>query len=98
MPKTAAERSEIGRIGAYARLARENPRDIIAPALEGQWAKYYGQTDPLLPEHERVRRAEALRNEHMARMRQARLTNARRRREAAERERQKAQEQSEQAG
>lgn len=87
MPPTAAERSEIGRIGAAARLAREDPKEMTAAAREGQWRKFYARTDPSLPGHERERRARALRDEHMARMRLAAQKAARQKREAAERER-----------
>ena len=83
MPPTASERSEIGRIGAAARLAREDPREMTAAAREGLWRKFYDQTDPGLPEPERERRARALRDEHMARMRLAAQKAARKRREAA---------------
>jgi hypothetical protein len=65
-----AERALLGRIGAYALHARHDPRETTRKAREAFLARFLDQVDPdrTLPEPERLRRAEAARKAHFARL------------------------------
>lgn len=78
------EMARRGRIGAYARLARHDPRELTQPARDAFLSKFEREVDPdgtLAPE-ERQRRAECARKAHMLRL--ARLSAAARARKAAD--------------
>jgi hypothetical protein len=83
MPKTAAEKSLIGKIGIQTRLANEDPQAMTAAARSGFARRFYDQTDPALPEAERERRAKALMSAHMSRIRLRGVVNQRKARERA---------------
>jgi len=86
MPLTDTERSDLGRIGIATRLATESTTEMTAAARQvANYDRYYSQTDPSLPEPERHRRALALRDAHMAKMRLARQVAQRKATEAAQR-------------
>lgn len=59
-----------GRIGAYALHARRDPRETTMPARAAFLNKFEDQVDPdrVLPEAERLRRAESARKAHFARL------------------------------
>jgi hypothetical protein len=63
-----AERRLRGRAGAFAMLARNDPRETSRAGRDAAWARFLDQVDPdrQLPEGERDRRAEAARRSHMA--------------------------------
>lgn len=64
------EMARRGRIGAYARLARYDARDLTAPARAAFKSKFETEVDPdgVLTLEERQRRAEYARKAHFARM------------------------------
>lgn len=64
---TPAERSLRGRAGAFAMLARNDPRETSRAGRSAAWLRFLDQVDPerTLPEAERQRRAEAARKSHM---------------------------------
>lgn len=66
----AAQRSQRARIAALTRWSRENPATAAARGQAGLAARFEREVDPegLLPHPERVRRAEAARKAHMARL------------------------------
>jgi len=59
-----------GRIGAYALHARHDPRQTTAPARAAFLKRFEHDVDPdgVLPEAERLRRAECARKAHFARL------------------------------
>ena len=59
-----------GRIGAYALHARRDPRETTAPARAAFLRRFERDVDPdgVLPEAERLRRAECARKAHFARL------------------------------
>jgi hypothetical protein len=67
MSLTAAERSTRARIGAYARAAQYDGRQVTAAATVAQLARFDRQVDPdgVLPPEERARRARAALRAHM---------------------------------
>jgi len=85
MPRSAEEFSELGKVGVHARLATEDPVRMTEAARRGRWQKYLDRADPkgILDPEERVRRATALRDQDLARMRLARATAERRKAERA---------------
>lgn len=71
MPKLPAEqRSQRARIAAHARWAKHDPTEGTAPARRAFLAKFIDQVDSerVLPEPERLRRAESARQAYMARL------------------------------
>jgi hypothetical protein len=82
--ESAAERSLHAKVAAFASWAREeNPTARTAPARAAAEQRFLKLADPNgeLPEHERQRRAEALRKQHYASM-QLKSAAARRARRA----------------
>ncbi|MGI5834970.1 MAG: hypothetical protein ACOX87_00580 [Chloroflexota bacterium] len=85
-PRIAAIR---GRIGAYTQHAMYDPKETTRKAREGFNAKFLREVDPdgVLPEEERVRRAEMARRAHFSRLAlasvKARSKSARRKGRAA---------------
>jgi hypothetical protein len=67
---TPEQRSLRGRIAANTRWSREDGKANAQRAQAGLLAKFVGQVDPdrVLPEDERLRRAEAARRAHMQRL------------------------------
>ena len=65
-----AERVLIGRIGAYTLHSMYDSRDLVEPARRAFWGKFEKEVDPdgILPEAERIRRADLARKAHFARM------------------------------
>jgi hypothetical protein len=63
------EMARRGRIGAHVLHSRHDSHEIAARAREGLTKKYLDQVDPdrMLPEEERLRRAEHARRAHLAR-------------------------------
>lgn len=61
---------QAGRIGGYTTAARHDSRTITARARETFLASFVDQVDPdrVLPEQERLRRAEAARRAHFTRL------------------------------
>lgn len=57
-----------GRIGAYKLHATHDPRETTAKARATFLAKFLDAVDPSLPQAERLRRAEAARKAHFARL------------------------------
>ncbi len=59
-----------GRLGAYTLHSRRDPRETTAPARAAFLARFEDQVDPdrVLPEAERLRRAESARKAHFARL------------------------------
>lgn len=59
-----------GRIGAYVLHARRDPRETTAPARAAFLRRFEHEVDPdfVLPEAERLRRAESARKAHFARL------------------------------
>lgn len=82
---TAAERSQLGRIGAYAVHSRYDSHQLTEPARLAFWSKFLEQVDPKheLPIEERERRAEMARKAHFARLAYLSSVARRRRRERA---------------
>lgn len=69
MPHTPAQRSLIGKIGIESRLRSEDRQEMTQAARQrSTFGRFYDQTDPALPHDERVRLAESMSREHMARM------------------------------
>ena len=66
----AAQRSQRARIAALTRWSKENPAATAARGQAGLAARFEREVDPdgLLPLPERVRRADAARKAHMARL------------------------------
>ena len=64
------EASLRGRIGAYRLHATHDPRETTAKARSTFLARFEREVDPdgILPEAERLRRAEAARKAHLARL------------------------------
>src|SRR5687768_1678993 len=64
------EMARRGRIGAYARLARHDPKSLTENARAAFLTKFEREVDPdgTLPEAERKRRAEYARKAHFARL------------------------------
>ncbi|MFN0071385.1 MAG: hypothetical protein ACKVVP_07855 [Chloroflexota bacterium] len=64
------EASLRGRIGAYALHATHDPRETTRAAREQFLSKFEREVDPdgVLPEPERLRRAEAAKKAHFARL------------------------------
>jgi hypothetical protein len=69
-PLTPEQRSLRGRIAANTRWSREDGKPNAVRAQAGLLAKFVDQVDPdrVLPEDERLRRAEAARRAHMQRL------------------------------
>lgn len=67
---TPTKRRQHGRLGGLATAARHDVAEYTAPGLAraNSMDKWIEQTDPTLPEEERLRRAQALRKEHYARL------------------------------
>jgi hypothetical protein len=67
---TATQRIQRARIAALTRWSREDPAASAARGQAGLLAKFVEQVDPdrVLPEAERIRRAEAARRAHMQRL------------------------------
>jgi hypothetical protein len=67
---TPEQRSLRARIAANTRWSREDPAATAARGQAGLLAKFVDQVDPdrVLPEDERLRRAEAARRAHMQRL------------------------------
>lgn len=67
MALTKSERSLLASAAAYALHSQRDSRELTAPARAGRWAKLLATVDPegVLPEPERVRRAEALRKSQL---------------------------------
>jgi hypothetical protein len=67
---TPAERSLASRIGAYRQQATHDMRQTSKPGRDAAWQRFVVEVDPdrTLPEPERLRRAEAARRAHMARI------------------------------
>jgi hypothetical protein len=57
-----------GRIGAHILHATHDSRELTAKARSRFLARFYEQTDPALPEAERLRRAEHLLRAHMTKL------------------------------
>lgn len=57
-----------GRIGAYRLHATHDPRQTTANARAAFLAKFLDDVDPSLPQEERLRRADAARKAHFARL------------------------------
>jgi len=59
-----------GRIGAYSLHSRRDPRETTAPARAAFLSRFEREVDPdgVLPEAERLRRAESARKAHFARL------------------------------
>jgi hypothetical protein len=70
MSLSPTERSLRARIGAYSLHAVRDPRETTAKAREAFRQRFIDQVDPerVLPERERVRRAEAARRAYFARL------------------------------
>jgi len=58
----------MGRVGAHKLHSMYDSRELTKNARVAFEAKWYNQTDPALPEAERLKRAAHLRQEHFARM------------------------------
>lgn len=67
---TPEQRSMRARIAALSRWSKESPAENAARGQAGLLARFIDQVDPdrTLPEPERMRRAEAARRAHMARL------------------------------
>lgn len=67
---SAAERSLAGRLGAYIAHSRHDGLEITRAAREAFRSKFEREVDPdgVLPEDERLRRAEMARKAHFARL------------------------------
>ncbi len=67
---TPEEASLRGKIGAFVTHSRHDSRDITRAARERFLARFLLEVDPdnTLPEAERLRRADAARRAHMARL------------------------------
>lgn len=67
---TPAERSLRGRIGAYRMHALHDPRETTRAARAAFSQRFVDEVDPRrqLPERERLRRADAARRAHFARL------------------------------
>jgi hypothetical protein len=65
-----AEMALRGRIGAYVLHARHDPRETTAKARGKFLARFEREVDPegVLPEPERLRRAQSTKNAHFARL------------------------------
>jgi hypothetical protein len=65
-----ADRSLIGKLGAYTLHATHDPRVTTAPARAAFLARFEREVDPesRLPQRERLRRAEAARKAYFARL------------------------------
>lgn len=64
----ASARRQAARAAAYARWAQHDPKPAMARVRDAHLAKLANELDPdhLLPDHERLRRAEALRRSRLA--------------------------------
>jgi hypothetical protein len=60
--------SMLGRIGGYAQKRLYDPVDTTKAARSAFLRGFLADIDPELPERERLRRAEAAKKEHMARL------------------------------
>ncbi|MBA3405158.1 MAG: hypothetical protein H0U13_10825 [Gemmatimonadaceae bacterium] len=67
MPLSDTERSLQAKAAAYALHSQRDSRELTEAARAGRWAKLLATVDPdgVLPEPERVRRAEALRKSQL---------------------------------
>ena len=76
------ERSLRARAAAYARASKYDGKTVTEAARAGRWAKLLATVDPdgVLPESERVRRAEALRKSqlYLAALKSAKVRRERR--------------------
>lgn len=70
-------------VGAYALHAQHDSKELTAAARAKFLARFFEQTDPSLPEAERIRRAEFALRSHMAKL-ALRSAKARRRRAGME--------------
>lgn len=69
MPSDGKERSQRARIAALTRVAQEPSGTAMTEKARSKfWQSFYDQTDPGLPEAERVRQADAARRLHMTRL------------------------------
>lgn len=71
MPQLDKRRAALlGRIGGFARAARDDPREYTAPARSAFLDRFTREVDPdgLLPLAERERRASAARARYMSRL------------------------------
>jgi hypothetical protein len=64
----AEDRTLRARIAAHTLHATHDSRDLTAAARSKFLGKFYAETDPTLPEEERIRRAEHLLRAHMTRL------------------------------
>lgn len=74
---TPAQRSLRARIGAYAMLAKHDPRKANEASRRVFKQRFFDATDPSLPDAERHRQAEMKYREHFARMAYLRHRGAR---------------------
>ena len=72
-----------GRVGAHRLHAMHDSKELTKNARAAFHRRFYDQTDPALPEAERIRRAEHLRRAHMAEL-SLKSARARRRRNPME--------------
>lgn len=79
-----SDRSLIASIGAHALHSKYDSTELTKPARAAQWQMYLDAVDPdrVLPEPERLKRAEHARAEHMKKL-ALRSAKARRVRKAA---------------
>ncbi len=70
MPLSLEERSLRGRIGAYALHSKYDSKEITKAARHAFLSKWEAEVDPqgVLPENERLRRAENALKAHMAKL------------------------------
>jgi hypothetical protein len=70
VPLTPEQRSQRARLAALSRWQRENPTANAMRGQRGLMARFEREVDPdgVLPEGERLRRAECARKAHMARL------------------------------
>ncbi len=66
----SSEMAQRGRIGAYVTHSRHDPKETTQAARTAFLARFEDEVDPehLLPEDERLRRAEAARRAHFSRL------------------------------
>jgi hypothetical protein len=70
MAQTESLRSLAARVGGYARASKYDGREVTRAAREAYLKKWVNQVDPerVLPEPERLRRAESALKAHMAQL------------------------------
>lgn len=82
---TPEQRSQAARAAAFARWSREDPRPTALRANAGLMRRFLDEVDPdrVLPEDERLRRAECAKRAHFTRLALASSKARARRRETA---------------